>query len=103
MWKNVPVTFTTHGGNLSTIDARLGACARRSLLASPAHRAQQHLAHVRFVRSRLHLPVALFAVAKIVMGDRQLLDRVDSATICSNRPRAGGVHAAGECDEGVPE
>ena len=30
-----------------------------------------------FVRSRLQLPLALYAVAKIVMGDRELLDRIE--------------------------
>lgn len=78
VWKNVNVTFTTHGGNLSTIDALLG---RMQLGVLFSHRPLLGTNSVSrtfvFVSSRWRLPAALFAVAKIVMGDRQLLDRIE--------------------------
>jgi phenylpropionate dioxygenase-like ring-hydroxylating dioxygenase large terminal subunit len=78
MWKNVPVTFTTHGGNLSTIDAQLGGMTLGVLFSHRPLLGRSSISRTFvFVRSRFRLPIALYAVAKIVMGDRQLLDRVD--------------------------
>ena len=78
VWKNVSATFTTHGGNLSTIDAQLGRMPLGVLFSHRPFLGRSSVSRTSvFVRSRLHLPAALFAVAKIVMGDRQLLDRID--------------------------
>jgi len=78
MWKNVNVTFTTIGGNLATIDAQLGSMPLGVLFSHRPHGGFKSLSRTFvFVRSRFHLPIALYAVAKIVMGDRELLDRLD--------------------------
>ena len=78
MWTNVNVTFTTYGGNLSTIDAQLGSMPLGVLFSHrPLGGFKSASRTFVFVRSRLHLPAALFAVAKIVMGDRELLDRIE--------------------------
>jgi phenylpropionate dioxygenase-like ring-hydroxylating dioxygenase large terminal subunit len=77
-WKSVEVTFTTHGGNLSTIDAQLGRMPLGVLFSHRPLLGRNSVSRTFvFVRSRLQLPVALFALAKIVVGDRQLLDRLD--------------------------
>ena len=78
MWKSVDVTFTTIGGNLSTIDAHLGGMPLGVLFSHRPLLGRNSMSRTFvFVRSRIHLPVALYAVGKIVMGDRELLDRVD--------------------------
>ena len=78
MWKNANVTYTTHGGNLATIEAQLGAMPVGVLFASrPLIGRSSVVRTFVFVQSRLRLPVALFAVAKIVMGDVRLLNRID--------------------------
>lgn len=77
-WDSVDVTFTTIGGNLSTIDAQLGNMPLGVLFSHRPLLGRNSVSRTFvFVRSRIHLPVALYAVAKIVMGDRELLDRVD--------------------------
>jgi phenylpropionate dioxygenase-like ring-hydroxylating dioxygenase large terminal subunit len=76
MWKNVDVTFTTIGGNLATIDAMLGNMPLSVLFSHRLHGRFSVSRTFVFVRSRIHLPLALYAVAKIVKGDRELLDRI---------------------------
>jgi len=59
-WKNVNVTFTTHGGNLSTIEAQLGGTPVAVLFSHRPLLGRNSVSRTFvFVRSRLSLPKAL--------------------------------------------
>jgi len=99
MWKNVSVTFTTIGGNLATIDALLDNMPLGVFFSHRPHGGFKSLSRTFvFVRSRFRMPLALYAVAKIVMGDRELLDRLDFRDNLqeSDRPLAAFIRQVNE-------
>ncbi len=75
---DVTVAFTTWGGNIATIDGSLGRIPIRVLFSHRPILGRNSLSRTFvFVPTRFMLPVVLMVLARIVVGDRELLDRLD--------------------------
>lgn len=75
---DVPVAFTTWGGNAATIEGSLGRVPLRVLFTHrPVLGANSLSRTFVFVPTRVLLPLVLLVLARIVTGDRELLDRLD--------------------------
>lgn len=75
---DVRVVFTTWGGNGATIDAMLGRIPVRVLFTHlPLPEGRSLSRTFLFGTTPLTFPIVLLTVARIVSGDRELLDRLD--------------------------